>query len=316
MGPSLLLPRRLPIACPSENRPGFSTSSNAPVVTPEPTARPFSTNAASFTNLSTSRTVTVIVPTTHLPSPTTTTATISTIFSLPPSSSPSSSSPSSSSSSSTKQINPVGLIVGLTVGFTVLALMMALVIFLLWRRRQSQDVGDEEPILPMRSLRATAFYLPRKQQPNSLVLASPNTDKPTPPAPTSSRPWRESFAEAGLSDKAPSPRATNTAAPAPTVWRHAREAALSRALGNSTEVRGGTSGEPAAAGATQQGAQPNSRSASPVESIFDVSQRRTTAEIDASWAIFREGPAAFHGLSAPPRSRDGSRPGSNSNQGG
>ncbi|KAK7714307.1 hypothetical protein SLS64_004407 [Diaporthe eres] len=196
--------------------------------------------------------------------------------------------------------------------------MIALVIFLLWRRRQTLDVGDEEPILPMRSLRATAFYLPRKQQSNSHVLASPNTDKPTPPAPTSSRPWRESFAEAGLSDQArdaPSPRTTNTAAPAPTVWRHAREAALNRALGNSVEVRGGTSGELAAAGA-QQGAQPESRAASPVDSIFDVSQRRTTAEIDASWAIFREGPAAFHGLSAPPRSRDGSRPGSNSNQGG
>lgn len=214
---------------------------------------------------------------------------------------------------------------GLTVGFTVLALMMALVIFLLWRCRRTKDAGDEEPILPMRSLRTTAFYLPQKRQSNSLVLASPNMDKPIPPAPTSSsRPWRESFAEAGLSDQArdkPSPRTTttitaNTAAPAPTVWRHARDAALRRALGNSAESRSEAPGQPAAAGG-QQGAQPNSRSASPVDSIFDVPlQRRTTAELDASWAIFREGPAAFHGLSAPPRSRDGSRPGSNSNQGG
>lgn len=197
--------------------------------------------------------------------------------------------------------------------------MMALVIFLLWRRRQNRDDGDEDPILPMRSMRTTAFYLPQKQLSNSLVLTSPNTDKPVPPAPTSSRPWRESFAEAGLSDQArdrPSPRTTSTAAaPAPTVWRHARQAALSRALGSSAESRGETSREPAAAEG-QQGGQPNSRSASPVDSIFDVPQRRTTAELDASWAIFREGPAAFHGLSAPPRSRDGSRPGSNSNQGG
>lgn len=198
--------------------------------------------------------------------------------------------------------------------------MMALVIFLLWRRRQNRDDCDEDPILPMRSIRTTAFYLPQKHLSNSLVLTSPNTDKPVPPAPTSSRPWRESFAEAGLSDQArdrPSPRSTNTAAPAPTVWRHAREAAPGRALGNPAEPpRGGTSREQPAAAGGQQGAQPNSRSASPVDSIFDVPQRRTTAELDASWAIFREGPAAFHGLSAPPRSRDGSRPGSNSNQGG
>lgn len=180
--------------------------------------------------------------------------------------------------------------------------MVALVIYLLWRRRQTKDFCDEEPILPRRSLRATAFYLPQKQQSNSLVMTSPNTDKPMPPAPTSSRPWRESFAEAGLADQArdkPSPRHNpNKAAPAPTVWRH----------------RGDAPREPAPA--VTQGAQPLSRSASPVDSIFDVPQRRTTAELDASWAIFREGPAAFHGLSAPPRSRDGSRPGSNSNQGG
>lgn len=196
--------------------------------------------------------------------------------------------------------------------------MLALVIFLLWRRRQTKDIGDEEPILPMRSLRATAFYLPQKQQSNSLIMTSPNTDKPMPPAPTSSRPWRESFAEAGLSDQArdkPSPRASNTAAPAPTVWRHAREVTLRRALGNLVQTRGETSREPAAAGG-QQGEHPASRAASPADSIFDVPQRRTTAEVDASWAIFREGPAAFHGLSAPPRSRDGSRPGSNDNQGG
>lgn len=172
----------------------------------------------------------------------------------------------------------------------------------------------------MRSLRATAFYLPQKQQSNSLIMTSPNVDKPVPPAPTSSsRPWRESFAEAGLSDQArddgSSTRTTNMAAPAPTVWRHAREVALRRALGNPPEARGEALREPAAGG-RQQGAQPNSRSASPVDSIFDVPQRRMTAELDASWAVFREGPAAFHGLSAPPRSRDGSRPGSNSNQGG
>lgn len=172
----------------------------------------------------------------------------------------------------------------------------------------------------MRSLRATAFYLPQKQQSNSLIMTSPNVDKPIPPAPTSSsRPWRESFAEVGLSDQArsdgASTRTTNMAAPAPTVWRHAREVALRRALGNSSEPRAEAPREPAAGG-RQHGAQSNSRSASPVDSIFDVPQRRTTAELDASWAVFREGPAAFHGLSAPPRSRDGSRPGSNSNQGG
>lgn len=178
----------------------------------------------------------------------------------------------------------------------------------------------------MRSLRATAFYLPQKQPFNSPTMTSPNTDKPVPPAPTSARPWRESFADAGLSDQqavrdvrpsprhvpipipipiktaAPVPTNINEAAPAPTVWRHRSDAP----------------GDPVPAAAAAQGStqQPMSRSASPVDSIFDVPQRRTTAELDASWAFFREGPAAFHGLSAPPRSRDGSRPGSNSNQGG
>jgi hypothetical protein len=181
--------------------------------------------------------------------------------------------------------------------------MMALVIYLLWRRRQTRDLCDEEPILPIRRLRTTAFYLPQKQQFNSPTMTSPNTDKPVPPVPTSARPWRESFAEAGLSDQArdrPGPRNNpNKAAPAPTVWRHRSDVPRE---------------EPTPAGS--QGAQLMSRSASPVDSIFDVPRRRTTAELDASWAIFREGPAAFHGLSAPPRSRDGSRPGSNCNQGG
>ncbi|KAL1878672.1 hypothetical protein Daus18300_001947 [Diaporthe australafricana] len=303
-------PCRLANACPVENRPVFSTSSNAP---PAPTPRPYSTNAAVFTNLSTSRTVTVVIPTTPLPSPTTTTATVSAIFSQPPSSSP-----SSSSSSSSKQINPVGLIVGLSVGFTVLAMMIALVIYLLWRRRKAKDTCDEEPsLLPTRNLRATAIYLPQKRS-NSLILASPNMDKPQPPVPASPRPWRESFADAGLSDRARNgnpPRIANTAAPAPTIWRHGRgTAALGRARASSEEAKAKGSRERSPAGG--QGAQPLSRSASPVDSIFDVPRRRTTLELDASWAIFREGPAAFHGLSAPPRSRDGSRPGSNGNQGG
>lgn len=172
----------------------------------------------------------------------------------------------------------------------------------------------------MRSLRATAFYLPQKQPFNSPTMTSTNTDKPVPPAPTSARPWRESFAEAGLSDQqavrdnrpspkhipiktaAPASTSTSEAAPAPTVWRRRSDVPREPA--------------PAIAGAQGAAQQPMSRSASPVDSIFDVPQRRTTAELDASWAFFREGPAAFHGLSAPPRSRDGSRPGSNSNQGG
>ncbi|KAI3400295.1 hypothetical protein diail_3676 [Diaporthe ilicicola] len=194
--------------------------------------------------------------------------------------------------------------------------MISLVIYLLWRRRNTRDSCDEEPILPIRSLRATAFHLPQKQS-SSLVLGSPNTEKPMPPVPTSPRLWRESSAEAGLSDRAGDRnplRTPNTAAPAPTIWRHGRGAAPGRARADSAEARGKTSKEPSPAGA--QGAQPFSWSASPADSIFDVPRRRTTMEIDASWAIFREGPAAFHGLSAPPRSRDGSRPGSNGNQGG
>ncbi|KAK2610998.1 hypothetical protein N8I77_004381 [Diaporthe amygdali] len=194
--------------------------------------------------------------------------------------------------------------------------MSAIMIYLVWRRRQPKDVTDEEPILPNRNLRTTAFYFPQKQS-NSLILPSPNMDKPMPPAPTSPRPWRESFADAGLSNQSGDGRTTRTsnmAAPAPTVWRHARGGLLSRPRADSAEARGKASKQPAPAGG--QGARPASRSASPVDSIFDVPQRRTTLELDASWAVFREGQAAFHGLSAPPRSRDGSRPGSNSNQGG
>lgn len=66
--------------------------------------------------------------------------------------------------------------------------MMALVIYLLWRRRQTRDLCDEEPILPIRRLRTTAFYLPQKQQFNSPTMTSLNTDKPVPPVPTSARP--------------------------------------------------------------------------------------------------------------------------------
>ncbi|KAG8165070.1 hypothetical protein KVR01_005345 [Diaporthe batatas] len=313
-------PCGLPNACPLENTPASSTSSSVPIATAEPTTQSFPTNTPSFTNLSTSRVVTVVIPTTHLSSPTTTTtATVSTIFSLPPSSSPSSSSVASNSSSP-KQFNPVGLIVGLTVGFTVLALMLVLVIHLLWRRRQTRDPCDEDPILPRMGHRATAFYLPQKQPFNSPIMTSPNTDKPVPPAPTSARPWRQSFAEAGLSDQqavrdsrpsprhipivtaAPAPTDTDEAAPAPTVWRRRSDAPREPA--------------PAAVRAQGRAQRPMSRSSSPVDSIFDVPQRRTTAEMDASWALFRGDPAAFYGLSAPPRSRDGSRPGSNSNQGG
>lgn len=273
-------PCELPGACPIQSQPGFQTS-------PDPMTSPF---------LSRSETTTAVVLETPSPEPVVATPSSTTTTTFPAAQSPSYPTPSAPNAWTHPKVNHTGLIAGLAVG---LSAALAATAVMLWklRRHRHRKARDTPSALLLRRLRRTGRAPP----------GSPDRNKPVPPVPTSTT-------EAGLLDqhgddgqRGPTepntPGSTTAGAPTP------RQPSI-RAVPFS----------PSRAGAASVSTP--SRAPSPGDSVFDGSPGRRGSELGTTWVdsgveyAGLRSPSEFHGLSAPPRSRDGSRPGSKSTHAG
>ncbi|KUI54090.1 hypothetical protein VP1G_01403 [Cytospora mali] len=317
--------------CPINDQPGFASAPEPMISSIISSAVPQSTSQS----LSSSETTTaVIVSETVTPAPTTAAAAADTTSTprSPPYSTSSSSSPVPYVSTPPK-FNHAGLIAGLVVGFSVVLIITAIILYKLRHHRQIKKVGDDVPFVLLRNLRTKAWHLPRKTAGHPAPSRPPDKNKPVPPVPASAVPWQESFSEAGLlgrmvDDDGRGPTTPNT--PASTAGASTTRQPSIRAVPYSPSRAGAGGDGPlrasprstssrGAGGGGGTGAASPGRAASPVDSFFDCSMRRGS-ELGTSWMdseseyVEMRPPSEFHGLSAPPRSRNGTSPGSKVNQ--
>lgn len=295
-------PCELPGACPIQNQPGFQTS-------PDP---------VTSQSLSRSETTTAVVPETVTLEPAVATPSYTTF----PAQSPPYSTSSAPNATAHPKLNHASLIAGLAVGLSAALIITAV---MLWKLRRHRQIGKARdgvaPLLLRRLRRARAAE--GSAPPGSL----PDRNKPVPPVPTSTTVAGLLDQDGGDDDddgdgqRGPTgPNTPTSTAGAPTLRQpsiRAVQFSASRVGAASISSRkNGDGGGGAGVILTPR------RAPSPGDSFFDSSPGQRGSELGTTWvdsgteyAELRS-PSEFHGLSAPPRSRDGSRPGSKGTQAG
>ncbi|ROW11524.1 hypothetical protein VMCG_01125 [Cytospora schulzeri] len=294
----------LPGACPIQNQPGFQTSPGS------------MTSIISFAvpdlTPSSAITTTAVVPETISFEPaiaTTSNATSSTQL-------PAYSASSAPTTPTHPKFNHAGLIAGLVVSFSAVLIATSIMLWRLWRRRHIRKDGDDVPFQLLRRLRNGATA------PGSAAPGPPDRNKPVPPVPTS-------ITMAGLLDqqgdddgqRGPTDPNTPTSTAGATTLRQPsiRAVPFSPSRPGAASMSSRSDGGGGGGGGTGVVSTPR-RAASPGDSFFDSLPGRRGSGLDSTWMDAGPGyaelrsPCEFHGLSAPPRSRDGSRPGSKGTQ--
>ncbi|ROW16166.1 hypothetical protein VPNG_01868 [Cytospora leucostoma] len=294
--------------CPVKDQPGFLNSPDTVASSTASSAPPATTTSQP---LHATVTVGAVAPVTVTRTPTTITILDAT---------PSTRSPPHSTSSSTTAPTPSGdpktspaahmaasLFVEILGGLVVMGIL-----YMLWRHfRQGKGAKADQRSMLLKKLRKRKSYrLPRGAS-GSAPLIPADTNKPVPPVPTYEAPWQGSIPEAGherdgVGERSP----TDLRFPRPST---SRQTSIRAVPFSPSRAGDGLPRTPRSKSSRKDGEATGggpSRPLSAVDSFFDSSPARRHSGLDSTWMDSEteyDEPPEFYGLSAPPRSREGTR---------
>ncbi|KAK7745363.1 hypothetical protein SLS53_002859 [Cytospora paraplurivora] len=294
-------------ACPEKNQPGF-------LVPPDTVASSIASSAppeSMSQSLHATVTVDAVAPGTASLEPTTITAPYPTTSTRSSPHSVSSSTIAPIPSSSPKTSHAVRVAAGLVVGILAALALITVISYGLWRRcRQRKGVKTDQRFMLMKKLRKNNYRLPQGAS-GSAPLIPADTNKPVPPVPTYTVPWQASLPEAGHEQNDVGERSpTDPHLPRASTSRQTSIRAVPFSPSRAGDGPPRTPRSKSSRKVVEATGGGQSRPVSAADSLFDSSPARRNSGLDSTWMGSEseyDEPPEFYGLSAPPRSRDGTR---------